>query len=188
MRKNKVKKKEPYPGYNMGCRGCIPADVPCHVSKECKRERREAKKKQLKSEKPDLPILILSMHPEEQYALRVLKAGASGYLTKDCASDEVIAAIRKVSEGKKYITSTIAERLAFDLETNIKGKPHESLSDRELQVMCMIAAGKTVKEIAEELSLSVKTISTYRYRILIKMKVNNNAELIRYAITNRLVS
>jgi len=146
--------------------------------------------KQLKNEKPELPVLVLSMYPEEQYAVRVLKAGASGYLTKESASNELIVAIRKVSGGRKYITSSLAERLAYDLEfkTNVKEKLHEGLSDREYQVMCMIASGKTVKEIAKELSLSVKTISTYRYRVLEKMKMKNNAELIRYAIINRLAN
>lgn len=144
--------------------------------------------KQIKSEQPRLAVLILSMHPEEQYAVRVLKAGASGYLTKESASDELIAAIRKVSQGRKYISASLAEKLAFALETHEKERPHERLSDREYQVLVMIASGKTVKEIANELSLSVKTISTYRYRILDKMQLKNNAELIRYAIINRLVT
>lgn len=144
--------------------------------------------KQIKSEQPRLAVLILSMHPEEQYAVRVVKAGASGYLTKESASDELIAAIRKVSQGRKYISTSLAEKLAFALETHEKGRPHEGLSDREYQVLVMIASGKTVKEIANQLSLSVKTISTYRYRILDKMQLKNNAELIRYAIINRLVT
>ncbi len=143
--------------------------------------------KQLKSERPKLPVLILSMHPESQYAVRVLKAGASGYLTKDSAPDELIAAIRQISLGRKYITSSLSEKLAFDLEIDAEKPLHETLSDREHQVMCMIASGKTVTAIAEELSLSVKTISTYRSRILQKMKMKNNAELTRYAIQNRLV-
>ncbi len=143
--------------------------------------------KQLKSERPELPVLILSVHPEEQYAVRVLRAGASGYLTKESAPDELIAAIRKVSLGRKYVSSSLAEKLAFDLEIEAEKPLHETLSDREYQVMCMIAKGKTVKEIAEELSLSVKTISTYRSRILEKMRMNNNAQLTHYAIKNRLV-
>jgi len=143
--------------------------------------------KQLKSEIPELPVLVLSMHPEEQYAVRALKVGASGYLTKESAPDELVEAIRRVSLGRKYVTSSLAEKLAFDVEIDVEKPPHESLSDREYQVMCMIASGKMVKEIAEELFLSVKTISTYRSRILQKMKMKHNAELTRYAIQNRLV-
>jgi len=143
--------------------------------------------KQIKAQKPKLPILVLSVHPEEQYAVRVLRAGASGYLTKASASDELIAAIRKVSLGRKYVTSSLAEKLAFDLEMDAEKLLHETLSDREYQVMCMIARGKTVREIAQELSLSGKTISTYRSRILEKMKMKNNAQLTHYAIQNRLV-
>ena len=143
--------------------------------------------KELKSGKPELPVLILSIHPEEQYAVRVLKAGASGYLTKDSAPDELITAIREVSRGKKYISASLAEKLAYDLEIGA-GKPlHETLSDREYEVMCRIASGKTVKEIAEELYLSVKTISTYRSRILEKMKMRSSAELTHYAIKLGLV-
>jgi len=143
--------------------------------------------KQLKSEKPELSILVLSMHPEEQYAVRVLRAGASGYLTKERAPDELIAAIRKASKGGKYISSALAEKLAFDLEIDAERPLHETLSDREYEVMCMIASGKTLKEIAEELFLSVKTISTYRSRILEKMRMNSNAKLTHYAIKNGLV-
>ena len=142
--------------------------------------------KQLKGERSKLPILVLSMHPENQYAVRVLKAGADGYLTKESAPDELIAAIRRVSLGRKYVSSSLAEKLAFDLE--IEEKPlHETLSDREYRVMCMIASGKTVTEIAEEFSLSVKTISTYRSRALEKMEMRNNSELTHYAIKNLLV-
>ncbi len=143
--------------------------------------------KQLKCTKPEVPILILSVHPEEQYALRSLRAGASGYLTKQSAPDELIGAIRKVAKGRKYITSSIAEKLAFELEVDVRKLPHETLSDREYQVMCMIGSGKTVKEIAETLSLSVKTISTHRAHILRKMKMANNAQLTHYAIKNALV-
>ena len=143
--------------------------------------------KQLRIHKPKLPILVLSMHPEEQYAVRVLKAGASGYLTKGSAPNELIRAIRKVSLDRKYISPFLAEKLAFDLEAD-NGRPlHETLSDREYQVICMIASGKTVKEIAEESFLSVKTISTYRSRILEKMNMKSNAELTHYAIKNELV-
>jgi len=143
--------------------------------------------KQLKSIKPDLPILILSMHPEEQYAIRSLRAKASGYLTKESASEELINAIRKVAQGRKYITSSLAEKLAFELEDNGRCSSHEKLSDREFQVMCMIASGKRIKEIADALSLSVKTISTYRARILKKMDIRNNSQLIHYAIKSGLV-
>jgi len=120
----------------------------------------------LKSIKPQLPVLILSMHPEEQYAVRALKGGASGYLTKESASAELITAIRKVSMGRKYVSSALAEKLAFDLENNNEKPLHETLSNREFQVMCMIASGKVIKEIAEELSLSVKTVSVCRQNIL----------------------
>lgn len=143
--------------------------------------------KQLKIESPQLPILILSFHPEARYAVRVLRAGASGYVTKASATDELIGAIRKVYGGGKYISPSLAEKLAYELDPGFHKMPHETLSDREYQVMRMIASGKTVKEIAEGLSLSTKTVSTYRSRILEKMKMKNNAELIHYAIQNRLV-
>jgi DNA-binding NarL/FixJ family response regulator len=143
--------------------------------------------KQLKKINPQLSILILSIHPEERYAIRALKAGASGYLTKDKATDELIKAIQKIFSGGKYITSSLAEKLAQDLENDVEKLPHESLSDREYQVLCMIASGKTINEIAKELYLSEKTISTYRTRILEKMKMKSNAELIYYAIKHNLV-
>jgi len=143
--------------------------------------------KQLRTMKPKLAILVLSMHPEEQYATRALKLGASGYLTKESATDELVGAIRKVSQGRKYVSSSLAEKLAFQLETDTEQLPHETLSHREYQIMCLIASGKTVTEVATELSLSVKTISTYRSRILEKMNMNNNAQLISYAIRNGLV-
>jgi len=143
--------------------------------------------RQLRGEKPKLPILVLSMHSEDQYAVRVLKAGAAGYLTKDSAPEQLVNAIRRVIRGRKYISPSVAEKLAFDLEIDFKEALHENLSDREYQVLCMIASGKTVTEIAERLALSVKTISTYRTRILEKMKMSNNAELIRYAIKHGLV-
>ena len=143
--------------------------------------------KELKNEKPKLPVLILSMYPEEQYAVRALKAGASGYLTKESAPDELIAAIRKVSQGGKYVSSSLAEKLAVYLEIDTEKPVHEILSDREYQVMLMIASGKTVKEIADELSLSVKTISTHRTRLLNKTGFKNNAEITHYAIKNALV-
>ena len=141
---------------------------------------------QLKNERPKLPVLMLSMHPEEQYAVRALRAGASGYLTKESAPDELVGAIRKVSTGGKYVSSSLAEKLASIVQ-QAEQPLHETLSDREFQVMCLIASGKTVTEIANDLSLSVKTISTYRYRILDKMKLKNNAELTHYAVKNGLV-
>jgi two-component system invasion response regulator UvrY len=141
----------------------------------------------LKRERPNLPVLVLSIHPEDQYAVRVLKAGACGYLTKESAPDQLIAAIRKVVVGGKYVSSSLAEKLAFDLESDVDKPLHETLSDREYEVLCLIALGKTVKEIADKLSLSVKTISTYRSRILEKMKLKNNAELTHYVIRQGLV-
>jgi two-component system invasion response regulator UvrY len=141
---------------------------------------------QLKSEKPGLPILVLSMHPEKQFAVRALRAGASGYLTKESAPDELVTAIQKVSSGGKYISPSLAEELASVIQQSEK-LPHENLSNREYQVMCLLASGKTATEIAKEMSLSVKTISTYRSRILEKMGMKNNAELIHYAVENHLV-
>jgi two-component system invasion response regulator UvrY len=143
--------------------------------------------KQIKAQKSKLPILVLSMHPEEQYAVRVLKAGASGYLTKETASEELVNAIRTAFKGRKYITPSLGEKLAYSLRTDAEKLPHELLSDREYQVMCMIASGKTVKEISERLFLSVKTVSTYRARILEKMNMKNNVELTYYSLKNRLV-
>jgi DNA-binding NarL/FixJ family response regulator len=143
--------------------------------------------KQLKIEKPKLPVLVLSMHPEEQYAVRALRAGASGYLTKESAPDELITAIRKISQGRKYITSSLAERIAFEMEIDSEKPLHDILSDREYQVLRLIAAGKTIKQIAEELSLSIKTVSTYRTRIMEKMKMKTNAELMHYAIKHELL-
>ncbi len=143
--------------------------------------------KELKTEQPKLPVLVLSMYPEEQYAVRVLRAGASGYLTKESAPDELVVAMRKVAQGKKYVSPSLAEKLAVELEADATKPAHEMLSDREYQVLCMIASGKTVGEIAEKLSLSAKTISTYRARILEKMNMKNNAELTHYAIQNKLV-
>jgi len=143
--------------------------------------------KDIRAERPKLPVLILSMHSEEQYAVRALRAGASGYLTKASAPDELIGAIRKVSRGRKYVTASLAEKLALELDADIHKPPHETLSDREYQVMLMLAAGKSVTEIADELCLSVKTISTYRSRILDKMNMKKNTELMRYAIENGLV-
>lgn len=143
--------------------------------------------KLLKLEHPKLPVLILSMYPEEQYAMRALKAGASGYLTKESAPEELITAIRKLARGGKYISPSLAEKLALHLKADTDKPLHETLSDREYQVMLMIASGKTVTQIAGELSLSVKTISTNRARALKKMRMNNNAEFTYYAIKHGLV-
>ena len=143
--------------------------------------------KQIKREEPHLPVLILTIYPESQYAIRALKAGASGYLMKESSPEELVKAVRTVAQGRKYISESLAEKLAFDLEGNLDRPPHDTLSDREYQVLCGIASGKTVSEIAEELALSVKTISTYRSRILEKMNMKNNVELTHYAIRNELV-
>jgi len=144
--------------------------------------------KQIRQERPRLPVLVLSVHPEDQYAVRVLKAGASGYVTKDSPPDELKRAIRKVSLGGKFVSTALAEKLAAGLEGRaVTGSEHESLSDREYQVLCMIASGKTVSEIGRELELSVKTISTYRARILKKLALRNNTELARYGIQHHLV-
>jgi two-component system invasion response regulator UvrY len=143
--------------------------------------------KELRVERPGLPVLVLSMHPEEQFAVRLLKAGAAGYLNKESAPEELVKAIRKVVAGGRYVSPTLAEKLAFEIDAGSDRLAHETLSDREFQVMRMMASGRTVKEIAAELALSVKTISTYRARILTKMNLHTNAELIHYAITNQLV-
>jgi DNA-binding NarL/FixJ family response regulator len=141
----------------------------------------------LKSEKPKLPVLMLSIHSEGRYAIRSLRAGAFGYLTKESAPDELITAIRTVSSGRRYITPTLATVLAEYLDADVSKPLHETLSDREYQVLRMLASGKTVTKIAEEMYLSPKTISTYRSRILQKMRMENNAELTHYAIDNHLV-
>ena len=142
--------------------------------------------KQLKNEHTKLPILILSVYPEEQYAVRFLKAGASGYLTKESAAEKLTEAIRKIANGGKYTSAAVIEKLAFDFSDSEKPL-HETLSDREYQVFGMIAVGKSLTEIGVELSLSVKTISTHRTRTLEKMKMKKNAELIHYAITRNLI-
>jgi len=138
--------------------------------------------KDLKSEKPGTSVLVLTYYPEEHYAVRALKAGASGYLMKKSAPDELLEAIKTVSGGRKYLSASVAERLAYEVEQAGEKTPHERLSDREYQIMCMIARGQTVTAIAYELCLSVKTISTHRSRILKKMGMKNNAEIIYYAI------
>jgi len=143
--------------------------------------------KELKQHRPKLPVLILSMLPEEQFAVRAIRAGASGYLTKDAAGDELVLAIRKALKGERYISGSLAEILAGDLDGDSENPPHEILSDREYQVMLMIASGKPVGAIAKELCLSVKTISSYRTNILLKTRMKNNAEITHYAIQNNLV-
>ena len=143
--------------------------------------------KDLRQNFPKLPIIVVSMHPEEQFALRVLKLGASSYIRKDSAAQELIKAVEAALRGAKYITATIAEKLAVNLERDQEGPTHEALSDREYQVMCLLASGKTVKEAGNELSLSVKTISTYRTRILEKMGVENNSQIMRYAVRHGLI-
>jgi two-component system, NarL family, invasion response regulator UvrY len=143
--------------------------------------------KQLRSEQPKLPVLVLSMHSEDQFAERVLKAGASGYLTKESAPEELILAIRKILSGGKYLSPALAERLAFSRHTADRGPLHASLSDREYEILCKIASGKTVSQISNELFLSVKTISTYRARVLEKMGMKTNAELTGYALRHQLV-
>src|SRR5436190_7285445 len=143
--------------------------------------------KELKRKHPQLPVLVLSMHPEDQFAIRVLKAGASGYVTKESAPDELINALRKVCGGGKYVSPQLAEKLAVFIQHDQPGALHEQLSDREYQVMIMLSLGKTVSEIADELMLSIKTVSTYRTRVLQKMRMATNAELTRYALQNQLV-
>lgn len=143
--------------------------------------------RELKQIRPRLPVLILSMHSEEQYARRAFRAGAAGYITKDSSRAELAKAINRVIEGGRYVSPALAEKLVFDIERATDRPLHEALSDREFEVMCHIASGKTVKEIAELLSLSDKTISTYRARILGKMDMKTNAELTHYAIKNGLV-
>lgn len=143
--------------------------------------------KQVKKEFPALPVLMLTMHREDQYAIRAMKAGAAGYLNKQSAPAELVNALREVACGRKYISSALAQELANQIGADAGRPPHESLSDREYQTLVMIASGKTVSEIAEELALSVKTISMYRSRLLQKMKMRHNAELTHYAIRNHLV-
>jgi two-component system invasion response regulator UvrY len=143
--------------------------------------------KELKQIRPRLPVLVLTMHSEEQYARRVFKAGAAGFITKDSPRAELSKAIHKVMEGGKYLSPALAEKLIIDLERGVDRPPDETLSDREFQVMRLIASGKTLSEIAELLSLSDKTISTYRARVMEKMGMRTNAELTHYAIHNKLV-
>lgn len=143
--------------------------------------------KHIKAIKPSVPVIVLSMHAEDQYAVRTIKAGASGYLTKETAGDNLISAVRRVAAGGKYISPTLAETLAESVAGGGNELPHENLTDREFQVLCMIASGKTVSEIGAELFLSVKTISTYRQRILEKMNMKNNSEITHYVIKNNIL-
>ena len=143
--------------------------------------------KQVKKENPEIAVLMLSMHREDQYAIRSLKAGAAGYLTKQSAPRELVTAIRQVAGGQKYVSAALAQELASAIGEDHETAPHDTLSDREYQTLTMIASGKTVSAIAEELSLSVKTISEYRSRLLVKMKLKNSAELTHYAIKNQLI-
>lgn len=144
--------------------------------------------KQVKALKPKVQVLVLSMYPEDQYASRAIKAGAAGYLTKNKASAELIEAIRRIASGRKYISEEVAEQLAVDLVKDTDKPLHERLSDREYQVMCMIASGKAVKQIADELSISVSTVSTLRTRMLAKLNMKTNADITRYAIKHDLVT
>jgi len=143
--------------------------------------------KEIKQSFPQRPVLILSMHPEDAIAISALRAGAAGYMNKECASEELTIAIRKAVSGKKYVSASLAEKLAVELEEGSEGLPHESLSDREYRVMWMIASGKSISNIADELALSPNTVSTYRIRIFKKLKVENNSDLVRYAIKHGLV-
>jgi two-component system, NarL family, invasion response regulator UvrY len=141
----------------------------------------------IKRERPELPVLILTVHSEEQYAVRALKAGAAGFLTKESAPEKLVDAVRRIAEGRRFITPEVAEKLASSVARGETGPLHESLSDREFQILKMIASGKTVSQIGRELALSVKTISTHRTRILKKMNLKTNSELTHYAIRNGLV-
>jgi len=143
--------------------------------------------KEIKRSHPRRPVLILSMHPEDAIAISVLRAGAAGYINKECASEELTVAIRKAVGGGKYVSTSLAEKLAHELEGASQARPHESLSDREYRVMWMLASGKSITNIAEELTLSPNTVSTYRIRILKKLKLEHNADLVRYAMKHRLM-
>ena len=144
--------------------------------------------KEVKRKRPTLPVLVLSMHPEDQFAIRILRAGAAGYITKESAPEELVGALRKVCSGGKYVSPQLAEKLAVFIGDETTRPPHEKLSDREFEVLRMLALGKTVTEVAEELLLSVKTVSTYRSRVLEKMKMTSNADLTRYALQNGLIT
>jgi two-component system, NarL family, invasion response regulator UvrY len=142
---------------------------------------------EIKAEHPTIPVIILSMHPEDQYAIRMLRAGAAGYITKESDTGELLAAIRKVAKGGKYVSPLLAEKLAETVAQDSTRMPHQILSNREFQVLCFLASGKSLKEIADELCLSEKTITTYRARIMEKMQLRNNVELTHYAIQHKLI-
>jgi len=143
--------------------------------------------KEIKKIKPKLPVLMISMYPEEQYAARAIKAGAHGYITKRSASDELVMAVRKILSGKRYISPAFAEKMIMDFESDLERPPHEKLSNRELQVMCILGKGKTLKEISEDLHLSINTVRTYRVRILEKIGAKGTNELIHYVVTHNLL-
>jgi DNA-binding NarL/FixJ family response regulator len=143
--------------------------------------------KDIKHLYPKIHVLMLSIHPEDRFAIRALKAGAAGYVTKESASDELVKAIRRVVLGGKYVSANLAEHLASELNVTSEKPPHQTLSDREYEVMCLLASGKTLKQIAENLTLSLSSVNTYRSRILHKMNMTSSAELMHYAINNRLV-
>jgi DNA-binding NarL/FixJ family response regulator len=143
--------------------------------------------KEIKKARPKLPVLILSMHPEDQFAVRLLKAGASGYMTKESAPEELVGAVNKAVAGGRYVSAALADKLASMIVHDVQAAPHESLSDREFLILRLIASGKPVGAIARELSLSVKTVSTYRARLLDKMGMSNNSELVHYAFQYQLV-
>jgi DNA-binding NarL/FixJ family response regulator len=143
--------------------------------------------KELKSRKPALSVIMLSMHKEEEYIVRALKTGASGYLTKESVMDELIQAVRKVSQGSKYVSAIVAEKLVDYIDTDTEAPLHRALSDREYEVMCLLASGKKTREIADQLFLSPNTVSTYRARILEKMNMKNVAEVVQYAVKNKLI-
>jgi two-component system, NarL family, invasion response regulator UvrY len=132
-------------------------------------------------------VLVLSMHPEEQYAMRALKAGAAGYLQKESAPSELVQAVRKIARGGKYVSAFLAEKLAFDMQGASEKQPHELLSDREYQVLCLLSSGKGIKEVAQELGLSAPTISTYRARVMTKLGLSSTVDLVRYALAHNLV-
>ena len=142
--------------------------------------------KELRRSHPAIPVLILSVYPEEQYAVRALRTGAAGYLTKDSAPEELVLALRKIAEGKKYVSLSLAEKLASYLDADAGRPPHETMSDREFTVLCRIGAGRSLTQIAGELNLSVKTVATYRSRLLAKLGAKSTAEIMRYALENRL--
>lgn len=141
----------------------------------------------LRAERPDLPLLVLSMHAEDQYALRVLRAGASGYLTKESATEKLVEALRRIIGGGRYVSAAVAEQLLNEVTGGTSGPPHSKLSEREFQVLCRLATGETVSEIADALALSVKTVSTYRSRVLEKLHVRTNADLTHYALRHQLI-